>query len=245
MRTQQTTSTKKKYVKATKLGHGKKGPTKLSKAATTPLSQQINVQNRIRSTFTGTRAFDRSLHKTNTWLKEMMDLMNWNNREKALSALRATLHALRDILPLQENIHLSAQMPILIRGLYFENWHYHPEPLRMNTIGEFYELVREKLGRGVGRFSSDELRRFTRASLFVMTKHISAGELYDIKGLLRRHLRDLISVSFDELEEMSHTEGSFRRRQTTRNARKKLAHAKQSRQRRVELSNLERQGQLH
>lgn len=244
MRSQtQSVSSKKKSVRPAKMGHGKRGPAKLSKRAVSAESQAIQVKNRIRSTFTGTRLFDRSLHKTNTWLKEVMDLMNWNNRERALSAMRATLHALRDILPLQENIHLSAQMPILIRGLYFENWHYHPEPLRLNTIGEFYELVREKLGRGLAQFSTEEIRRFSRVSLFVLTKHISAGEIYDIKGLLRRHLRDLIAVSFDELEERSHLQKNHQ--QSTRSARNKFEQAKKSRQRRVEMSNLERLEHLH
>lgn len=253
MKTKQVTKTPE--VNSAKLGMKKTAASKNSKAKMPVINQRMRVQNRIRSTFTGTRLFDRSLHKTNTWLKEIMDLMNWNNRERALSALRATLHALRDVLPLQENIHLSAQLPIMIRGLYFENWHYHPEPLRLKGIGEFYELVREKLGQGLGRFTTDEIRQFTRCCLFVLTDHVSAGEIYDIKGILRRNLKELISVSFDELQSSRKYESLTRRekqnrdqdpnRVTTRKSKKDLNHAKQARQHRIESHPGHRNGNLH
>lgn len=216
-------------------------------------TRQVDRQGRTHSTFTGARVFDRTLQKTNTWLKEVMEIMDWQNRERALTALRASLHALRDILPLRENIHLGAQLPILMRGIYFENWHYHPEPLRIHTIGEFYELVREKLGQGGGRFGTDEIRRFTRACIFVLTKHVSAGEVYDIKGMLRRNLRDLISISFEELDELKRSEVrprearsmSGRTRASSRSARKKLAHAKEMRQQRVEQTERRDLRELH
>src|SRR5688500_5045170 len=92
----------------------KTAPAKMVKTSSTG-SMRKDTQNRIRATFTGTRVFDRTLHKTNLWLKELMDEMNWNNRERAYSALRATLHTLRDILPMNEVIQLGAQLPILLR----------------------------------------------------------------------------------------------------------------------------------
>lgn len=166
--------------------------------------------------------------------------MNWENRERALSAFRASLHAVRDILPLQEVIHLGAQLPILIRGLYYENWHYNPKPLRLKTIGEFYELVRDNLGTGANKYSTEELRKFTRASLRIITKHVSAGEMYEIKANLKEKLRDIIEVSFDDLEEQAHKEGAARGRRSKtsrgtspRSARKRLERAKAVHQQRV------------
>lgn len=234
-------SAKKRVAKPTKQGHGKKGPVKMSKKNTGGQDQRINVQNRIRATFTGTRTFDRSLAKTNLWLKELMKDMKWENRERALSALRASLHALRDILPLQEVIHLGAQLPILIRGVYYESWHYSPKPLRLKTIGEFYELVRDKLGSGANKYSTEELRKFTRAALHIITKHVSAGEMYEVKSNLKEKLRDLIDVSFEELEAQSHREirrGSrksqaSREGTSARSAKKKLQRDKAAHQERL------------
>jgi len=45
---------------------------------------------------TGLDAFDTTVHKTNRWLNELMELAGWDAKQKAYLAVRATLHALRD-----------------------------------------------------------------------------------------------------------------------------------------------------
>jgi uncharacterized protein (DUF2267 family) len=51
---------------------------------------------------TGLEAFDTTIQKTNSWLNDLMQVMDWSDRHKAYLALRATLHALRDRLPVEE-----------------------------------------------------------------------------------------------------------------------------------------------
>lgn len=143
------------------------------------------------STFTGTRLFDRSLHKTNILLKELMDNMNWKNRDKALSAFRATLHSLRDVLPLQEIPQLASQLPVLVRGLFYENWKLMQQPLKIKSVNEFYELVRTNLGRGALNFNSEELKKFTRESLQLISKRVSTGEMKDVRNALKKNLKGL------------------------------------------------------
>lgn len=149
----------------------------------------------IHSTYTGTRLFDRSLHKTNTLLKELMENMNWQNREKALTAFRATLHSLRDILPIQEIPQFASQLPIMVRGLYYENWKLMQQPLRIKSVNEFYELVRLKLGRASLNFSTEDLKRFTRATIQLLSKRVSKGEMKDVKNALRKNLKGLFEES--------------------------------------------------
>ncbi len=69
---------------------------------------------------TGLDVFDTTVQKTNIWLKEIMEALGWENKHKAYLALRATLHALRDRLIFEEAVQFAAQMPMLIRGLYYE-----------------------------------------------------------------------------------------------------------------------------
>ena len=45
-----------------------------------------------------------------------------DDRHLAYVALRATLHALRDRLGPENAVHLAAQLPMLLRGLYYEGW---------------------------------------------------------------------------------------------------------------------------
>lgn len=203
-------------------------PTKFSARAEQPASRRINVQNRIRSTVTGTRLFDRTLHKTNAMLRMLMEEMNWDNRERALSAFRATLHALRDVLPFYEVLDMGAQLPLLVRGLYYENWHYDPEPLRLRSSGEFYELVRDHLGRG-GNFTTDEIRESARCVLSILAHQISPGEMRDVRGALTKRLQPLIDGAEDGRE-----------RPVTRRSRRALSHARASRRdRRVARRNAE------
>ena len=58
----------------------------------------------------GLDVFDSTVHKTNLWLKEIMDALGWDDRHKAYQALRATLQAVRDRLTIDEIAHLGAQL---------------------------------------------------------------------------------------------------------------------------------------
>ena len=69
---------------------------------------------------TGLDVFDRTVQAANLWLKELMDALGWDDRHKAYQGLRTTLHALRDRLTLEEMAQLGAQVPLLIRGVYYE-----------------------------------------------------------------------------------------------------------------------------
>jgi len=55
---------------------------------------------------TGLDVFDRTVHKTNSWLNELMEILGWDDRHKAYLALRVTLHALRDRLTVEETARL-------------------------------------------------------------------------------------------------------------------------------------------
>lgn len=83
---------------------------------------------------TGLEVFDRTLQATNIWLDEVMQEADWADRHKAYSALRVVLHALRDRLPVDEASHLSAQLPMLLRGVFFEGWHPAGTPVRLRRF---------------------------------------------------------------------------------------------------------------
>jgi uncharacterized protein (DUF2267 family) len=67
------------------------------------------------------RSFDTTVQKTNIWLKDLMEVTG-GDRGKAYQALRALLHALRDRLTVEEAVEFGAQLPMLIRGIYYEGW---------------------------------------------------------------------------------------------------------------------------
>lgn len=71
---------------------------------------------------TGLAVFDTTVQETNEWLRDIESRLPPCTRQHAYSALRATLHLLRDHLPMDAVLGLSAQLPMLLRGVLFEGW---------------------------------------------------------------------------------------------------------------------------
>jgi uncharacterized protein (DUF2267 family) len=76
----------------------------------------------------GVAALDHTIQETNIWLKELAERLHLQDRHHAYAALRAVLHALRDRLTPETAVHLGAQLPMLVRGLYYEGWHMGGKP---------------------------------------------------------------------------------------------------------------------
>lgn len=70
----------------------------------------------------GLAVFDTTIQDTNLWLKAVSTRLADCERQDAYAALRAVLHALRDRLPAQSAVNFAAQLPLLLRGVYFEGW---------------------------------------------------------------------------------------------------------------------------
>lgn len=118
------------------------------------------------STMTALEAFDRTIHKTNAWLQDVMRRLDTDNRHEAYLALRATLHALRDRLPVEEAAHLGAQLPMLVRGFYYESWGPAGKPVKERRKEQF--LARMGLERAIGvvyRPDTERQSHYFRASL--------------------------------------------------------------------------------
>jgi len=133
--------------------------------------------------------FNKTLLKTRGWLKDLMEELDWEEPHKAYLALRAVLHVLRDRLTVEEAAQLAAQLPMLIRGFYYEGWDPSGKPLKERHQEEFLSHVKSY-------FKNDEKiepERVVRAVFKVLSKHISQGEIEDVKQTLPGKLRILWS----------------------------------------------------
>src|SRR5262245_57452664 len=104
---------------------------------------------------TGLDTFDTSIHATNRWLKVMMDELGTDSRHHALAALRAVLHAVRDRIGPENDVHIGAQRPMLLRGLYYERWKPSATPTRERHIDEFLLRVDFQLPLNSGFFARE------------------------------------------------------------------------------------------
>jgi uncharacterized protein (DUF2267 family) len=136
---------------------------------------------------TGLNVLDITVHKTNAWLNELMQELGLEDKHKAYLALKATLHALRDRLTVDEVAQLAAQLPMLIRGVYYEGWDPSDKPLRERHKAQFLERI-EREFRGGDRIDPE---RVARAVFAVLAKRVSEGEIEDVQRVLPAEMRDL------------------------------------------------------
>lgn len=132
--------------------------------------------------------FDAPLQKTQVWLKELMSELQWDDKpQKTFLALRTALHALRDRLTVEEAVHLGAQLPILIRGFYYEGWTLTQKPVKERHKSDFLDHVAHV-------FRDDDTvdpEKVMRGVFKVLSRHISSGEIKDVKHVLPKTLQEL------------------------------------------------------
>ncbi len=82
-----------------------------------------------------------TLHTTDLWLCDLMADLGWQDRTRAYRALQVVLHALRDRLPLEAVAALGSQLPLLVRGMYYEGWSPSGTPPRESEKQAFLSQI--------------------------------------------------------------------------------------------------------
>ncbi|MFV2103186.1 DUF2267 domain-containing protein [Micromonospora sp. LOL_024] len=123
-------------------------------------------------------AIESSMDKTNLILKDIEQAYGWPKaqRNQSYAALRTVLHLLRDRMPVQESVEFSAQLPMVVRGIYFEGWQPQDVPIKLNRDDFLYE-VRQGFPYDV----AGGPERIVRVVLDVLRRHITQGEWDDVK----------------------------------------------------------------
>jgi uncharacterized protein (DUF2267 family) len=140
---------------------------------------------------TGLSQFDESLHVTNTWLKDIMLELGWTDRNAAYSALRATLHALRDRLSVEEGAHLAAQLPLILKGVFYDGW----KPANCGDGNRSVEKFLAPVSAIFGRDDSKDETMIAEAVFRTLKKHVSEGEVKHIEQALPQTIRGLFPVN--------------------------------------------------
>lgn len=138
---------------------------------------------------TGLTEFDTTVQKTNELLKEIETAFDWpqEQRNQSYAALRAVLHTLRDRLPVEEAVQLGAQLPMLVRGIYYEGWNPSKVPIKMSKE-EFLQKVRLEFPFSI----EGDIEDVIEIVLTALRKYVSAGEAEDIASILPKDLSTLV-----------------------------------------------------
>jgi len=102
--------------------------------------------------------FDKHCKEANEWLLEIGDRAGFPDRtDWSYGCLRAVLHTLRDRTTIEEVFQLSAQLPVLIRGIYFEGYKPFGKPDKLNAE-EFMSRIKKDLGNANPISANDAFR---------------------------------------------------------------------------------------
>jgi len=139
-------------------------------------------------TTTHVDVIDRSVEKTHIWLNELSEELATEDGHQAYRVLRAFLHALRDHLTVDEAAQLAAQLPIFVRGMFYEGWDPSRTPEHARDLDSFLARIASE-----ARLAGETEASFAAtAANGVLSRHVSPGGAGSVLHVLPEHLREFL-----------------------------------------------------
>lgn len=134
----------------------------------------------------GLVVFDRTLQTTHIWLDEIMRDIG-PDRQVAWKVLSVVLRKIRDLLPVELAAHLGAELPLLVRGVYYDQYQPGRMPVRCNGLEQFHAEV----GEWLGDIRPVDPAQAVRSVFGVLTRHIAEGQVANVQDALPKSIRDV------------------------------------------------------
>jgi uncharacterized protein (DUF2267 family) len=131
----------------------------------------------------------RSVESALAWINDMASELDTDDEAEALRLFRAFLHALRDRLTIDEGAQLAAQLPELIRGVFYEGWVPAHAPATYHDVDSFLKRIADE-----ARLAGPTEASYAAAAAAVLRRHVSAGELADVSAVLPAPVRELVAA---------------------------------------------------
>lgn len=135
----------------------------------------------------GLEVIDHTVQLTHEWINELRDRLDWYSSRDALRLMRVTLAQIRDHITHEELAQLSAQMPLLIRGMLFEGWTPAHTPVKDRSADTFVAMIEDQVSRVQEWRGIEDIS----AVFEMLNSRISDGEIADVKANLPKHIRAL------------------------------------------------------
>jgi len=127
-----------------------------------------------------------AVNATEEWVDDLTRRLGWSDRRRVYLVLLASLHALRDAVSRDEAVYIGAQLPPLLRGLYYEGWHPGSRPATRSRAA-FLERIHD----GVHRDPGIDAEQVARAVFALLAARLPAAELEDAKSATPAVLHNL------------------------------------------------------
>jgi uncharacterized protein (DUF2267 family) len=134
--------------------------------------------------------FTQAASQAQQWVNELAADLGWDER-RAYRLMRSVLHTLRDWLQPDEMADLSAQLPLLVRGIFFEGWQAGRSPATDRSKDNFISRVWIDLAHEENLGSPD---RAITMVFRLLERHLDEGELRQVRSTMKKGLRQLWPV---------------------------------------------------
>jgi uncharacterized protein (DUF2267 family) len=134
----------------------------------------------------GIKPLDRSIQLTLEWLNEIQEEFKWPDKDRVYDATKAVLLATRDRLTIEEAHQFAAQIPMVMKGMFFDGYDPTDKPMLIRNRDKFLEHVRKHFGdRPLD--SENAVRTVAK----VLRKKISEGQYEDVVGSMPKEIQKL------------------------------------------------------
>lgn len=134
-----------------------------------------------------TDPFGHMEHTAHSWLADVAEVFGTEDRRFAYRVLRAWLHTLRDRLTVDSAALFAAQLPEVVRGVYYEGWNPSRVPVKYDH-DEFVDRFAAEANVPPEDVPS-AVARVTAA----LQEHLSRGQLDNVFAQLPEWLRDIVA----------------------------------------------------
>ncbi|MCA6112308.1 DUF2267 domain-containing protein [Bradyrhizobium cenepequi] len=133
---------------------------------------------------TGLEVFDRTIHLTNSWLDEIMETLP-RDRQVAWHALGAVLRTIRDRVPIELAAHLGAQLPLMVRGTYYDRFRPSDAPQNWRSAEQFLSIITAELSSTRPVSATDA----AHAVFQVLNHYVDPGQVEKVRHALPEEVR--------------------------------------------------------
>jgi uncharacterized protein (DUF2267 family) len=135
---------------------------------------------------TGLEVFDRTLHTTNVWLDEITAEIG-PDRHLAWHVLGAVLRSIRDEMLVEQSAHFAAQLPLLVRGAYFDQYRPAAQPASARSQEDFIARIQHDLD-GARPVKAEAA---AAAVMRTLNRHVTEGQVKKVRDSLPKGVRAL------------------------------------------------------
>ncbi|TDS16816.1 uncharacterized protein (DUF2267 family) [Maribacter caenipelagi] len=143
--------------------------------------------------------FNKYAAEGNTFIKDYAKEMNMaNDTDKAGRIFTAIMHALRDIIPMEESLQFISQLPMFVKAVYVNGWAVKKNKPKIKKMEDFLDLVRSHdypAATNDFEYNNEVAERYVDTTFIYLRKYISLGEMEDLRDNLPKDLKSMIYLN--------------------------------------------------